>query len=242
VTRPRGVAIVAILLSAAVSPVQGQGPRAAIPPPPDQRTADCTTPTYATDALVCGDTTLLETDRQLARLYDATAEAGLRIEGALTESSTAWLRRRSLCAFSPDHRDCVVAAYRERMSVVQALQAAHGGVAPLSIRCGADRWRGRHVRIAAGPEALVLRDEAGRTVGVAIAAAEGPDWRAFLGYQLGPAGRELTLVRGAERRPCTMNTSLGALPDDALRQRVDAIDGLLERAKAARDSGWLVAP
>lgn len=99
-------------------------------------------------------------------MYDAAAAAGLRIDGVLTESSTEWLRRRSLCAFSANHRACVEAAYRERISVVQALMAAQGGTAP--------------------------------------------------------------------RR-----TSLGGLTDGALRERVEAIDDLFERAKAARDSGQL---
>ncbi|HUU34735.1 MAG TPA: hypothetical protein VMW48_11770 [Vicinamibacterales bacterium] len=111
-SRLREVAIAAILWTAAVAAAQGQGPPAAIPPPPDQGTADCAASTYATDALVCGDTTLLETDRQLVRLCDAADTTSLRIEGALTESSTEWLRRRSRCAFSPNHRACVVAAHR----------------------------------------------------------------------------------------------------------------------------------
>jgi uncharacterized protein len=162
--RLRCSAVAVILWTAAVVPAQGQGPPSAIPPPPDQQTADCIRPTYATDALVCADPALLETDRQLVRLYDAAAAAGLRIDGVLTESSSEWLRRRSLCAFSANHRACVEAAYRERMSVVLALMAAPGGTAPL--------------------------------------------------------------------RP-----SLAGLTDGALRERVEAIDDLFERAKAARDSG-----
>ncbi len=197
--RLRCAAIAAILWTAAVAPARGQGPPSAIPPPPYQRTADCTAPTYATDALVCGDTTLLETDWQLVRLYDAAETTGLRIEGALTESSTEWLRRRSRCAFSPNHRACVVAAYRERMSVVQALLAARAGTAPLTVRCGADQWRGRHVRTAAGLEALVLSDEAGRPVGVALAAAEGPDWRASVAYVPTGGNRAIMLARSAAR-------------------------------------------
>jgi hypothetical protein len=170
------------------------------PPPPEQRTADCIATTYATDALVCGDSTLLETDRQLVRLYDVAETTGLRIEGALTESSTEWLRRRSRCAFSPNHRACVVAAYRERMSVVQALLAARAGAAPLTVQCDADHSRGRHVRTAAGLEALVLSDEAGHPVGVALAAAEGPDWTASVAYVPTAGDLALTLARGDERR------------------------------------------
>jgi uncharacterized protein len=166
--KPRSAAITAVLWAAVVAALSGQDRPAAVPPPPDQQTADCIRPTYATDVLVCGDPALLETDRQLVRLYDAAEAAGLRIEGVVTESSTEWLRRRSLCAFSANHRECVEAAYRERISVVQALMAAQGGTAPL--------------------------------------------------------------------RP-----SLGGLSDGALRERVEAIDDLFERAKAARASGQLNA-
>jgi hypothetical protein len=47
----------------------------------------------------------------------------------------------------------------------------------------------------------------------------------------------VTLIRGDERRTCALSTSLGGLTDGALRERVEAIDDLFERAKAARDSG-----
>jgi hypothetical protein len=239
--RRRRCAAFVVALWTAAAPARGQDAPAAIPPPPEQRTADCTAPTYATDALVCGDATLLETDRELVRLYDAAATTGVRIEGALAESSTDWLRRRSRCAFSPDHRACVVAAYRERMSVVQALLATRAGSAPLTVRCGTNSWRGRQVHTAAGLDAMVLSDETGRPVGVALAGAEGPDWRAFAGYLLTAGQRDLTLVRGNERQPCRLDTALGGLADSALRERVEAIDGLLARAKAARGSGQLDA-
>jgi len=79
------------------------------------------------------------------------------------------------------------------MSVVQALLAARAGTAPLILRRGADQWRGPHVRTAAGLEALVLSDGAGRPVGVALAAAEGPDWTASVTYVATGGDRALTL-------------------------------------------------
>lgn len=101
----------------------GPAPPAAIPPPPYQETANCAQPTYATDHLVCDDPELRALDADLARRL-----AGLRATGGMPaspfiEDQGAWLRRRSLCAFRPDHRDCTLAAYRVRAIELEALSS-----------------------------------------------------------------------------------------------------------------------
>lgn len=174
-------------------------------------------------------------DTQLATLYDAASAAGVRLDGALTESVGAWFRRRSLCAFSADHRGCVAAAYQERTGVVQALLATRTGAQPLALQCGANHWRGRYVRTAAGLDLLVLANDTGQAVGVSLAAPAGPDWRPFLSHDSARGGRDLTLTHGDERHSCALSTALSALPEVALRQRVDAIDDLTDAARAARD-------
>ena len=75
----------------AVAPAQGQGPPSAIPPPPDQRTADCTAPTYATDALVCGDPALLDLFERAKAARDSGQFTAVAV-GAVVR----WLRDQEL--------------------------------------------------------------------------------------------------------------------------------------------------
>lgn len=100
----------------------------AIPPPPEQLAADCTTPTYASDVVVCGDPALLAADLEVTQLYESlqevlqpTAYGGLLDRQALFEPQDAWFRRRSLCAFSSRQPDCLRAAYGERLRILRAL-------------------------------------------------------------------------------------------------------------------------
>ena len=166
---------------------------AAIPPPIPQATADCARPVYATDQLVCGDPPL--------RALDATMRQRLR-QIALPSSSwledqTAWLRRRSLCAFSARHRACTIAAYRDRLAVLGVPLSAPPDAR--QVRCDDPGIVTRY-----GDDRLsMFYDAKGALVAVASSATATDDWRPFV--NLRGRGRRLTLqnVTGQKTR-CTM--------------------------------------
>jgi uncharacterized protein len=208
----------------------GQVP-SAVPPPVPQRTAACSAIVYATDALVCDDDALREADQLLAGLYAEADHFGVADEAAYIETATAWFRRRSLCAFSADHRDCVVAAYRERSAVMQAQLAVRGRPRPIEITCRNARWRGSWIRTTGGLEAIVLSDENATPIGVALDGGDGHGWRVFL--KADSTDHLLSLSREGERIECTQATALQSVPDSGLHDRVESVDALLSAAKAA---------
>jgi uncharacterized protein len=104
-----------LLLMAGADPASAQP--APVPPPLEQLQADCTRPQYASDTLVCGDAELRAADADVAAL--ASTPPSLAAD-AIWEDQASWLRRRSLCAFKTDHRDCLVAAYADRLAVLAA--------------------------------------------------------------------------------------------------------------------------
>lgn len=98
-------------------------PKASVPPPVGQTSADCDRPVYATDMLVCGDTELRLLDDRLAVLW----EARRRMPGFGDSDQTAqtvWFRQRSLCAFRPDQRSCALSSYKTRIAALQAEMSA----------------------------------------------------------------------------------------------------------------------
>jgi uncharacterized protein len=145
-----------------------------VPPPIDQRHADCARPQYASDILVCSDAELLAIDAEVAALASAPP---VLADGAIWEGQAAWLRRRSLCAFKDDHRGCLVAAYTDRRAVLAA--AAAPSVAPLAC---AGHWRGRHLTsstVAAG-QPVTLREN---DVLLAVATPSAAAWQSILGWR-----------------------------------------------------------
>jgi uncharacterized protein len=210
-------------------------PPAAVPPPVPQRTALCASPTFATDQLVCGDAGLRERDQRLADLYARADRMGLPEEGEGFESAHAWFLRRSRCAFEAVHRECALAAYRERSALIEALLTAPA-VRPLETVCGARRWQSVQVGTSEGIQVLVLTAGDGHLAGAAPMDESDPAWRPFLTARV--AGRELTLTSsdGTPTR-CTLSTVLSDVPDDGLRQRVEVVDALLRRAKTGFDTG-----
>jgi uncharacterized protein len=236
VRRIGGAILHMVLWCGAARVAAGQAP-AAVPPPVDQQTADCAASTYASDVLVCGDAELRHSDGRLAGLVATAAQAGVADRGALLESATDWFRRRSLCAFSTEHRRCLAAAYRERTAVLELLVGTHGWARPLELACEQAAWRGQRLRTQEGLDGLVLVDEAGRTLGVAFSGGEGPAWRPFLRFE--SSGRELTVSWAGGTRRCHQTTALDAAPDDALRGHLAAIDALAAAARADHASGQL---
>lgn len=88
---------------------------APVPPPVEQQTADCRSPSFATDQLVCGDPALKALDDRLA----ARLAAGTLPASRWAEPQWQWFQRRSRCAFDADHRGCVAAAYGERLALFE---------------------------------------------------------------------------------------------------------------------------
>lgn len=89
---------------------------AATPPPPDQVSANCIAPTYASDLLVCEDDELRELDNLL--LARVNTERGAPSMEAGFESHESWFRRSRRCAFEAAHRDCLHAAYCLRLALL----------------------------------------------------------------------------------------------------------------------------
>jgi uncharacterized protein len=87
-----------------------------VPSPVSQVSADCAFPVYATDMLVCADPVLRGLDAEMLELWNQVAAVHKRWQA----EQEAWFRRRSLCAFDPDHRACAMTAYRERIIALRA--------------------------------------------------------------------------------------------------------------------------
>jgi uncharacterized protein len=100
------------------------GTAAAIPPPPEQLAADCSQPTYASDQLVCATPELLALDQRMRALLDRVDLEAVAGRDPAFEQQSDWLRRRSLCAFSAAHADCLRAVYSARITELEAVAPA----------------------------------------------------------------------------------------------------------------------
>ena len=111
-----GPLLLGALLATAAAPAA-----ALIPPPPSQTGVDCDAKVYAVDTIVCEDPDLLAMDQAVQR---AIADLGLEpAESATYEAHEAWFRRRGLCAMVETARECLAAAYSERLAILTALRA-----------------------------------------------------------------------------------------------------------------------
>ncbi|WP_439534476.1 hypothetical protein [Polymorphobacter sp.] len=172
----------------------------AVPPPLEQRQADCARPQYASDTLVCSDPGLRALDAEVATLADRTPPLA---DGAIWEDQAAWQRRRSLCAFKPDHRACLAAAYADRQAVLAAALAE----TILPLLCdGALRGRTLASSAASDGQALTIT-EGGRLVAVArFHLAADRLWQPWLSWQ--KSGRRLVLRPQAGKSVrCTLPSS-----------------------------------
>lgn len=165
------------------------GQPAPVPPPIVQIRADCARPQYASDTLVCGDPELAALDAEVAGLA-ATAPA--RAAAAIWEDQAEWFRRRSLCAFNANHRDCLIAAYVDRRSV---LIAATAPATEKLICTGA--WRGLAVTgsLAASGQPVTFRAN-GALLGVATMKNSG--WQPILAWRAGKPGVKLKAQDGRQ--------------------------------------------
>jgi uncharacterized membrane protein len=173
--------LMAWFLQAVPSPI---GAAHAIPPPPDQVVADCTHPTYASDVMVCGDPDLLDLDRQVADALKRIRPATLATPAPLLEAQGAWFRRRSRCAFSAQHADCLKAAHSERIVVLDVLGRVSPALAQTGAlaRCSGAPWRPTDVRVVAAGGSLIVLDSAGHVLAVALDVQPREDWAAFVRF------------------------------------------------------------
>lgn len=168
-------------------------PVAAVPPPPEQETADCAAPVFATDQLVCSSPVLQERDRELAALL---AAATLPFSPWI-EPQRDWFLRRSRCAFVVNHAGCVSAAYDERLALFRPPPPPHQSMAA---RCS-------NADIAAIRSAegwIVMFDRQGQVLGVAWNGAANQDWQPFL--LANSHGKKLT-IRAATGESIACRTS-----------------------------------
>jgi uncharacterized protein YecT (DUF1311 family) len=173
--------LMAWFLQAEPSPISAAH---AVPPPLEQVVADCAHPTYASDMLVCGDAELLGLDRQVADALKRIRPATVATPASLLEAQDAWFRRRSRCAFSAQHKDCLKAAYSERIAVLDVLGKASPALAQAGTRarCSGAPWGPIDVRVVAAGGPLIVLDDTGRVLAVALGAQPREDWAAFVRF------------------------------------------------------------
>lgn len=203
---PRVRFLLVVLAGAFLAPIQ---PAAAVPPPPEQSTANCDTPTYASDHLVCADRGLLTLDRRMVDLLAGGSSSPPTSALHWFEPQDAWFRRRSLCAFSERHAACLRAAYSERIVLLTALNEAAKGQRHPGVRafCPGAPWGNGSVRLhapARGP--LTIEDARGNLLVVATAIRPQDDWSPFVrfafqgnGIRIEPRGIPALLCQLAAR-------------------------------------------
>ncbi|MBW6532636.1 hypothetical protein KZ820_17985 [Sphingomonas sp. RRHST34] len=145
-----------------------------VPPPLPQQTADCDRPTYATDMLVCGDPTLRALDQRLLSRLTSGVPGATGASSSLIEAQEEWFKRSRRCAFERDQRDCVEAAYEERLAVLTAPSTS-------AIEAGTCRLGDKgHARLLVDGERLIIwRD--GAVIAVAFRMRD--EWHTFMTYQ-----------------------------------------------------------
>ena len=174
------------------------GPAGAVPPPPFQVTANCESPTYASDVQVCGNSDLRALD---ARVRDAWVEldfARVVAPDTWVEAQEDWFRRRSLCAFSERHAECLRDAYVERIAVLEALRLVASRPSRLgaAVVCHGAPWGGGSVRLRApATGALTIEDADARVLAAATPLRPGGVWSPHVGFTVeGPSIRLVPLT------------------------------------------------
>jgi uncharacterized protein len=134
----------------------------------------------------------------MSEAWGAIDFASAAAPGGWIEGQDAWFRRRSLCAFSARHADCLQAAYVERIAVLQALGRA--ALRPdrqgLDVSCPGAPWGHARVRVRA-PEsgALTIEDDAAQVLAAATPAEPSGAWAPYVEFEVdGPVIRLATLA------------------------------------------------
>jgi uncharacterized protein len=168
-------------------------PPPAVPPPPEQTAADCGSPTYASDVLVCGDPELRMLDARMRDAWAALDFPSVVAADAWVEAQQDWFKRRSLCAFSEQHAGCVRDAYVERIAVLEALQR----VASRPLRqgtataCSNAPWGEAELRLRAPVTgALTVEDLDAHVVAAATPVRPKGPWQPYVAFSIdGPSVR-----------------------------------------------------
>lgn len=165
-----------------------------LPPPADQISADCGSPVYATDQLVCSTPELLALDAEMLGLWSGARDLSF-VPSYWIEAQSAWFKRRSLCAFRDDHSDCVKAAYSERIAVLYVLQFPPGPY-DRAVTCSGDGpFRSGTWDLGAG--LYLLMDELAQPIVVAMTSVS-PAWTPFVSALLEEEALRITRMDGAE--------------------------------------------
>lgn len=185
-------ALLSVLLSASA-------PAVAVPPPLPQIAANCDSPTYASDMLVCGDSLLRALDARMRDAWIALDFASVVAPGAWVETQETWFKRRSLCAFSERHANCLQAAYVERVAVLEALRRAAsrppGQGAAAS--CRDAPWGDARARLhAPATGALTIEGDDARALAAATPHRPGETWTPYVGFSVDGASVRLASMNG----------------------------------------------
>jgi hypothetical protein len=173
-----------LALLAGVSPaILAQPAPPPVPPPIQQVRTDCSRPQYASDSLICADAALLAADRALAQMAQPAVA-----DDAIWEDQAMWIRRRSLCAFQPDHRACLADAYADRAAVLAGAMLPAGQ----PLRCDGT-WRGRALKAGAfAPgQTVAIAGEHGLLGVASPKPAESTQWQPLLTWYA--AGNRIVL-------------------------------------------------
>jgi uncharacterized protein len=168
----------------------------AVPPPPEQFAANCESPTYASDMLVCGDPSLRALDARMREAWAAVDLAAVVAPGAWVEGQQDWYKRRSLCAFSERHAECLRDAYVERIAVLEAMRviASHPARQGTAAVCRDAPWGVAGVRLRApATGALAIEDGEARVLATATPLQPGGAWTPHVGFTVD--GASIRLVR-----------------------------------------------
>jgi uncharacterized protein len=150
--------------------------------------------------LVCSDPQLQALDTRMLDARSSLDLASVLAPAAWVEQQQEWFKRRSLCAFSERHADCLRDAYIERIAVLEALlrvasRPARQGTATV---CRDAPWGGAELRLRA-PEtgALTLEDVDARVVAAATSRRPDSPWQPYVVFGVDGGTVRLTATSGA---------------------------------------------
>ena len=180
-------------------PLLASAPAVAVPPPPVQVAANCESPTYASDMKVCGDPSLRALDARMRDAWSALDFAAAVAPGAWVEGQEEWFRRRSLCAFSERHAECLQDAYVERIAVLDVLRlvASRPPREGMAAECTKAPWRRATIRRRApATGALAIEDTDARVLAAATPLQPGSTWTPYVAFSAEGAAVRLVPMKG----------------------------------------------
>lgn len=160
----------------------GQPSTYAVPPPVEQLTANCNSPVYASDQLVCGDIELRALDEQLATKIREKPNLGSREGSIYYEAQSTWFKRRSLCAMKSGHRQCLLEAYAERLRLLDAMGSIASANEALK-SCKPGKASDTIKLTRSSSDTILVANMKGEVIGVAFQQGATKDWKPFMIYE-----------------------------------------------------------